>query len=130
MSTIKYELFGSEACVASHELGTGELLLIFPEGTEGFIRIGARIYKLSASKAKIDPSELDDGPHTPHLFTSLGECYIPGIIKNGKTLTLAPQADEDLRMNVLRTRRLENAISSLEKQLLAIQDKIEKTTIF
>lgn len=130
MSTIRYELFGSEAFVSSHDLGTGELILVFPDGTEGFIRIGARIYKLKSSKAVVDPSELDDGSHFPHLFTALGEFKIPGIIKSGKSLALSPASDEDFRINSLRTRRLETAVSKLEKQLLALQDKIEKTTIF
>lgn len=130
MSTIRYEIFGSDAYVVSHDINTSELVLIFPEGTDGFIRIGARIYKLSSSKAEINPSELDDGHHTPHLFTSWGEYRIPGIIKNGKALYLAAPSDDDLRLNALRTRRLETAVISLEKQLMGLQDKIEKTTIF
>lgn len=130
MSVIRYELFGSSAAVVSHDLCGGELTLVFPKGTDGFIRIGARIYKLESSKAELDPSLLDDGLHTPHLFTSLGEYKLNGINKNGKILTLSSSTDDEVRMNILKTCRLENAVASLEKQILKLQDKIEKTTIF
>ena len=130
MSNIRYELFGSGAALASCDLCGGELTLSFPENTEGFIRIGARIYKLVSSRAEVAVSELDDGVHAPHLFTPSGEYILPGFEKVGKTLKIAPPESMELRKNELMLRRLAENVISLEKQLNDMRDMIRTTTLF
>ncbi len=130
MSSIKYELFGSSALISSYNLTGESLMLIFPDGTDGFVRIGARIYKLNGSKAQIDVDELDDGPHSPFLFTSSGEYKAMGFTKSGRTITLLTPSEEELRKSILRVSRLESNLSRLEKHINSLQEKIEKATIF
>ena len=130
MNYIRYELFRGGAAVASCDFSDGNLTLNFPTGTDGFVRIGARIYKLVSAKAEINWTELDDGIHTPHLFTSFDEYALPGFVKQGKSLTLAPLSNNELRYVELCLRRTLDDISSLEKQVGELRNMIQTSTLF
>lgn len=130
MSTLRYELFGEGAALASCEMGGSGLVLIFPDKTEGFIRIGARIYKLISAKAEISPTELEDGAHIPHLFTSQGEYKLPGFEKNGKTLSISMPTGEEVRSYELKLKRLSRSVLCLENQITELKDMIRTTSLF
>lgn len=130
MSRIKYELFGLRAEISSCELSGSELQLIFPEGTEGFVRIGAHIYKLANAKATLPLCDLDDGILTPHLFVSFGEITLPLMEKAGRLIKIMPPSPEDTRETALRALRLERELSDMQKKLDELKDYVRGTTIF
>lgn len=130
MNNIRYELFEDGAAISSCELKYGNLTLSFPSGTDGFVRIGARIYKLYSSKAEIDTSELEDGAYTPRLFTSYREYILPGFEKRGKTLAVSQPTSEEMRLDELKLKRLDNAVVAIENKISEMQDMIRTSTLF
>jgi hypothetical protein len=131
MSRIKYELFGHEAAIRSFNLTeSGSLFLTFPDGTEGFVRVGARIYKLTHSVAHIDLAQLDDGEHKPILFVSAGEVRLCGFEKEGRIIRLlSPSAEELLKLGLL-TKSLEKRLEKLESRTDGLQNRIYNSKIF
>lgn len=131
MSRIKYELFGKEAAIRSSNLTeSGSLFLTFPDETEGFVRVGARIYKLTHSVAHIDLAQLDDGEHKPVLFVSSGEVKLCGFEKEGKIIRLLiPSAEELSRLDFL-AKSLEKRLKKLESRTDGLQNRIYNSKIF
>lgn len=130
MSKIKYELFGLRAEISSCELSGDELTFVFPEGTEGFVRIGAHIYRLANTKTTIPLRDLDDGTLTPHLFVSFGEITLPKMEKAGRLLKILSPTPEQIRETSLRALRLERELHSLQRKLDELNDYVRGTTIF
>lgn len=131
MSRIKYELFGREAAIRSSNLTeSGSLFLTFPDGTEGFVRVGARIYKLTHSVAHIDLTQLDDGEHKPILFISSGEIKLCGFEKEGKIIRLLPPSAEELSRLDFLAKSLEKRLKKLESRTDGLQNRIYNSKIF
>ncbi len=131
MSRIKYELFGAEAAICSFNLTDSDsLFLTFPRGTEGFVRVGARIYKLTNSVAHIDLAQLDDGEHRPILFVSSGEIRLCGFEKNCRSVSLLfPTAQELSKLQYL-LKNLEKRVEKLENRADGMQNRIYNSKIF
>ena len=130
MSKIKYELFGDDAEIVKAELSGGDLTLCFPKDTEGFLRMGTRVYKLNGSKVTVPLSDLSDGIHAPYLFTAAGEIALPRIEKRDRLVKLESPTDEEVRAAILRCRKLEVALCDLEKRLSELYNYTHGTTIF
>ena len=131
MSRIKYQLYGREAAISALSFDEkGVLYLTFPRSTEGFIRIGARIYKLVEGVATVDISQLDNGAHRPILFTAEGEIRLSGFEKEGTSLSLIPKNAEETALLWYNVKELEKRLNILESRADGMQSRIYNTKIF
>ena len=131
MSRIKYQLYGRESAISALSFDEKEVLyLTFPRSVEGFIRIGARIYKLADGVATVDLSPLDKGEHRPILFTAEGETRLSGFVKEDSGISLIPRSAEECALLWYNVKELEKRLNILERRADGMQSRIYNTKIF
>jgi hypothetical protein len=130
MSKITFELFDNEVEVVGDVKDSEyELMLEFPSGTAGFVRIGELAERLESGTCVFDLRLLDNGEYTPELFIGDARIILPQITKTGCLIEINDCTSEYMRATSQRERALEALVGSLEARILQLEDKVYGTTI-
>lgn len=130
MTKITVEIYGSEAEFTSVTPGNGELLLLFPEGLEGFIGFSDKSFRISSGKCLLKLNQLRDGEIRFILVTQDRILRLPKLIKDGNSIYPANLSDSYIRALATRERALEKQVTALEKRIDQIEKSVYGTTLF
>lgn len=106
------------------------LTLLFEPHHSGVLLLGGKILTVKDGEVSISKSALSDGKYTPRLESEDGVYTVEGFTKSGDTVSL-DKADEKLvRALLLRCYNLEDAVSSLEEKVAALEKVCHGHKIF
>ena len=130
MNILGFEFFQGEVEITELALtGDATLMMKFPDGTHGFVRIGDITSVIREGSCELDLRLLENGVQLPELVM-LGEIIqLPPFKKLGRAIELFDCTDAYIRAASQRARRLEGRILELEERLEALSERIYNTTI-
>lgn len=127
MSKIRYEFFDSVCEIAEAQLDGGDLTLSFPEGTNGYLCLGNKKYRLSSPEITLPLALIENGVYTPRLLTSNAEIRLPPIEKRDRLISL-PREEGDARKLSLRIARISCRVRELDQKLTELENYVRGTT--
>ena len=130
MTEIMIDVYGNETEIASFRPGNTELLLKLSSSIDGFLSIGSKSFRITDGKCIFKLQEIEDGEHTPQLFTENGVLLLPKMVKEGKTIYPKPCDDNFIRKLSKRERKLENRVKELEATVSQLMKSVYGTTLF
>jgi len=130
MSKISFELFGSEVEIVSIVNDSEcDLVLEFPSGLSGFVRIGELAERLTDGICVFDLRLLPNAEYTPALFLDNARILLPRLKKTGYLIEIDDCTQEYIRSTSQRERALERYVTSLEERITLLETSVFGTTI-
>ena len=97
------------------------LTFLFEPRHNGVLLLGGKMLTVKDGEVSISKNALYEGKYTPRLESEDGVYTVEGFTKSGETVSL-DKADEKLvRVLLLRCYNLEDAVSSLEEKVTALE---------
>ncbi len=130
INTLRYarlgEIYECTEIVSGHG---GGIKIILPEPCDGIISVGNLHFKAVGGICTIEDGMLDDGCYTPIFTHGSAVSSLDGFILSRGTVQRLLPSEEYIRELGKLCREIEDALTSLEERIAALEAKTEGRTI-
>ena len=130
MSKFKFIFSRGECELASYDSSGAGAEIVFPKGTSGEVKVGAKSFPVASGRAQLHLAGIEDGIYRPTLLYGGREYELSAIKKEGNRVLHPGYTTEELCAKFDEQRRTRSALRELSERYNKLEEYVLGKGIF